>query len=120
MTLCMHRMSSKLPWAFSILERSRVRTFDTVSCFLSTGRVHASTGKDFRFPNTLGLHTLSVGYPRTAAWKTRGSVLTVHQRGNASDKQTKESSSGKKSLVEARESPYAHLTVGQKGTADLW
>ena len=124
MNLYAQRIFSKFSRDVFIIDGSQFRWLHRLSCISGADRAvpclipSHSNSKDFYFPCTASLQSRSVLRPPAACDSTlagRGSVLIICQRFNASNKQTSGDPSEKKSLVQAKESPYAHLTPGQKG-----
>ncbi|XP_076449014.1 mitochondrial import inner membrane translocase subunit Tim21-like [Babylonia areolata] len=120
MAVFMHRMISNLPRIFVCMDRSCFRTAFQLPRSQGISRAYAllapARSKDFRFPDAACVNSSPAGCSLvTEDPRLKNSYgLVVCQRNASTDKQSKQSQSDKKSLVEARESPYAHLTVGQK------
>jgi len=125
MNLCAHRIFFKLPKDIFVVDGSIFRGIHRVSCFSSVDRAVPFLGsssqphtKDFHFPCTAVQPFRSISCRPAVCSATRPgrtNVLVICQRFNATSKQANKDSGEKKSLMEAKESPYAHLTVTQKG-----
>ena len=127
MNLCAHRIFSKLPKDIFIVDGSLFRGIHKVSFFSSVDRALPFLGcssqphtKDFPCTASLPFRSISCRPSVCSATRPgRTSVLVICQRFNATTKQANKDSGEKKSLMEAKESPYAHLTVTQKGKTKL-
>lgn len=123
MNLNAYRIFCKLPKDIFITDGSHFRRIHRMPCFSSLDHASPSLGsvqqtKDFHFSCSVNLLPRSLSRPPTVCSGTRAErsrVLVICQRFNASNKRSNEDSTEKKSLMEAKESPYAHLSVTQKG-----
>jgi hypothetical protein len=115
MSICAHKLALRLPRDIFNHERVHYQWFRSLSHLVNAEGTPVLVCKvpsvNFRFQRTPAL-LCQLSASRNLSVPVH--TLLFH-RFYATTGKDKGSSSDKKSLVEARESPYAHLTVGQKG-----